>query len=46
MLPEDVQAVFHAAVAHRVFFTPVYEMRREAIIGELMAQILRQVAAP
>jgi len=44
--PEDVQAVFRETVAHRVFFTPVYEMRRETIIGELIAQIVRQVAAP
>ena len=44
--PEDVQAVFHETVAHRVFFTPVYEMRREALAPALTAQILRQVAAP
>jgi len=46
VIPEDVQAVFLETVAHRVFFTHVYEMRREAIVGELIGQILRQVAAP
>jgi MoxR-like ATPase len=46
VLPEDVQAVFRETVAHRIFFTPVYEMRREAIIGELIGQIMGKVAAP
>ena len=46
LTPEDLQAVFRETTAHRVFFTPVYEMRRETIAGELIAQILRQVAAP
>jgi MoxR-like ATPase len=44
--PADVQAVFRETIAHRVFFTPVYEMRREMIAGELIAQIMRLVAAP
>lgn len=44
--PEDIQRVFREIVAHRVFFTPVYEMRRDAIIGELIGQIMRRVAAP
>jgi hypothetical protein len=38
--------VFRETVAHRVFFTPVYEMRRESIVGELVSQILHKVAAP
>ncbi len=46
LTPEDIQSVFHETVAHRVFFTPVYEMRRESIVGELMGQILNKVAAP
>jgi MoxR-like ATPase len=44
--PEDVQSVFRETVAHRVFFTPVYEMRREAIASELIGQIVGRVAAP
>jgi MoxR-like ATPase len=46
VLPEDLQTVFHETVAHRVFFTPVYEMRRETIAKELMGQILQRIAAP
>jgi MoxR-like ATPase len=46
LTPEDIQAVFRDSVAHRVFFTPVYEMRRESIAGELLSQILDKVAAP
>ncbi|WP_045226379.1 AAA family ATPase [Methyloterricola oryzae] len=46
LLPEDLQAVFRETVAHRVFFTPVYEMRRTALIDAFIAEILRQVAAP
>jgi MoxR-like ATPase len=46
LLPEDVQAVFRETVAHRVFFTPVYEMRRAGLIDALMDGILNQVAAP
>jgi MoxR-like ATPase len=46
LTPEDIQAVFRESVAHRVFFTPVYEMRRESIAGELVGQILDKVAAP
>lgn len=46
MIPEDVQGVFRETIAHRVFLTPVYELRREAIVGALMEGLLRQVAAP
>jgi len=46
LIPEDLQSVFHETVAHRIFFNPVYEMRRSALIGNLTARILDQVAAP
>lgn len=46
LIPEDLQTVFHETIAHRIFFTPVYEMRRGGIIGDLTAAILGQVAAP
>ena len=46
LMPEDIHAVFRETVSHRVFFTPVYEMRREAIAWELITQILEKVAAP
>jgi MoxR-like ATPase len=44
--PEDLQSVYHEAIAHRVFFNPVYELRRSAIARELTQQILARVAAP
>jgi MoxR-like ATPase len=46
LIPEDIQAVFIETTAHRVFFTPVYELRRSLLVGELMNGILRQVSAP
>jgi MoxR-like ATPase len=46
LTPEDMQDVFRQTIAHRVFFTPVYEMRRADLIEPLIAQILGQVAAP
>lgn len=46
LLPEDIQGVFRETISHRVFLTPVYEIRRESIMSALMDQILRQVPAP
>ncbi|NJD07420.1 MAG: MoxR family ATPase [Methylococcaceae bacterium] len=46
LVPEDLQSVFRETVAHRIFFTPVYEMRRSEIIGGVMDAILDAVAAP
>ncbi|MBA2352100.1 MAG: MoxR family ATPase [Pseudomonadota bacterium] len=44
--PEDVQDVFFETIAHRVFFNPVYELRRAELAHELLRQILNTVAAP
>jgi MoxR-like ATPase len=44
--PEDVQAVFPAAMSHRIFLKPVYEYRRAELVPELVERILRSVAAP
>jgi len=46
VLPDDVHAVFHETTAHRLVFSPVYEMRRTEIARELLNQIIRAVAAP
>ncbi len=46
VLPEDVQAVFPETTAHRIFFNPVYELRRSSLIGEMMEGILQRVATP
>ena len=46
VLPEDIHAVFHSTVAHRLAFSPVYEMRRTEIARELLTGIMNAVAAP
>ena len=46
LTPEDIQALVPATLAHRVFFTPVYELRRAEIADALMAQILEKVSTP
>lgn len=44
--PEDVQAVFVEAIAHRLVYQPVHEMRRHEISPLFMRAILQAVAAP
>ena len=46
MVPEDIQRVFFETLAHRVFFTPVYELRRSEVSAQLMDRILHSIAAP
>lgn len=46
ILPEDVHAVLPATLGHRVFFTPIYELRRAVIAPALITQIMNCVAAP
>jgi MoxR-like ATPase len=46
LLPEDLHEVFHEAIAHRLVFSAMYEMRRTALARELTSQILRKVAVP
>lgn len=46
LVPEDVLAVFRETVAHRVFFNPVYELRRSRVADALLTQIVERVAAP
>jgi MoxR-like ATPase len=46
LTPEDVQAVFAESIAHRLCFAPVYELRRQEIVGSLLQGILERVAAP
>jgi hypothetical protein len=38
--------VFFETVAHRLVFSPVYEMRRTEIARELLSAIIRNVPAP
>jgi len=44
--PEDLRSVFHEVVAHRVFFTPIYELQRSRLGREFTAAVLRAVPAP
>ena len=46
VLPEDIHRVFYATIAHRVFFNPVYELRRAVLAEQLLDQIMQRVAAP
>ncbi len=46
VLPEDIHAVFHETVSHRLVFSPVYEMRRTEIARELLDGIVNAIATP
>ena len=46
MLPADIQTVAPWALAHRIFFTPIYELRRAQIADELIAQLIQNVPTP
>lgn len=46
LIPEDIYAVVPAVLAHRVFFTPVYELRRAEIAPALISKILEKVPTP
>ena len=46
VVPEDIHTVFGPAVAHRIFLTPIHEMRRSEIAGRLVGAILETVASP
>ena len=46
VVPADIHAVFEPAVAHRIFLSPMYEMRRSEIVGPFVAAILAAVASP
>jgi MoxR-like ATPase len=46
VLPDDVTSVFPAVMGHRLFFSPLYEMRHAPIAAALTAQLLQNVPAP
>ena len=45
-VPEDVRAVFFETMAHRIFFEPVYEIRRETISRQLIDALFETVPTP
>ncbi len=46
VLPDDIHAVFYETIAHRVVFSPVYEMRRGEIAREMLSGIVNTIATP
>jgi MoxR-like ATPase len=46
LIPEDIHEVLMPALGHRVFFTPIYELRRQELAEALIAQIMAKVAVP
>jgi len=46
LVPEDLHAVFLETVAHRVFFRPVYELRRAELAPEFLRAVLARVPVP
>lgn len=46
LIPDDVRAIVPFVLSHRIFFTPVYELRRAQIAEALIAQILDRVPTP
>src|SRR5687768_9560444 len=46
MLPSDIQAVAPWTLGHRIFFTPIYELRRSQIADELVTQLIQNVPTP
>ncbi len=46
LVPEDIRDVFPEVMAHRVFLEPVYEMRRETIVPNLISAVFDTVPAP
>jgi MoxR-like ATPase len=46
LVPEDIYSVVPSTLGHRIFFTPVYELRRAEIADALVARILEKVPTP
>ncbi|OAM51584.1 AAA family ATPase [Methylovorus sp. MM2] len=46
VFPEDIHAVFHEIIAHRLVFNSMYESRRTSLARELTSHILSTVAVP
>lgn len=46
LVPDDVRAIVPFVLGHRIFFTPVYELRRAQIADALIEQILDRVPTP
>ena len=46
LYPEDIHAVFHELIAHRLVFNAMYENRRTVLAREFTSHILNSIAVP
>jgi MoxR-like ATPase len=46
LIPDDIRGIAPSVLGHRIFFTPVYELRRAQIADALIGQILDKVPTP
>jgi MoxR-like ATPase len=46
LTPDDIRTMAQPALGHRIFVTPVYELRRAQLADALVAQILERVPTP
>lgn len=46
LVPDDIRTVFFETVAHRLFFTPAYELRHSEIAPRFINSVLDKVSAP
>jgi len=46
VLPEDVHHILPSTLGHRIFFNPIYELRRSEIAPRLVESIMNAVASP
>ncbi len=46
LIPEDIHTVFYETIAHRVFYRPVYELRRSQVSRLFMQEILNRINVP
>lgn len=46
LTPDDIRAVVPSVLGHRIFFTPVYELRRAQLADALIEEILHKVPTP
>ena len=46
ILPEDIHAIFHETIAHRLVFNPVYELKRTENLARTNQEIINKVSAP
>lgn len=46
VVPEDIRDIFYECMAHRIFLSPVYELRREELVRTLIDDVFAKVPAP